>query len=143
MVTIFFFNPFQVAAANIERSAQLTLFPRIIVYERGNDRLFVLEPERVVIYNTAGALYYYFEGGVSNRVCPLNEHAVVRIASTDINLINETGTYNITCTAINSLSLINHFANTALQHVVPIYDTQFTVLQVINFLIFHGYALIN
>ncbi|UYE99138.1 MAG: pif-4 [Betabaculovirus sp.] len=111
--------------------------------ERDGDRLFVIEPEQIVIYNTTGVLYYYFEGGASRRLCPNNEFAIVRFTTSDINLLNETGTYNVACTNTSSLNLYEHFVNNSARWDIPISNDPHSIIDIINSLITKGYCLIK
>lgn len=136
-------NPLVKIGETLTNAARVNVGPYIRVFERDGDRLFVVEPEQVVIYNTAGALYYYFEGGASKRLCPYREQAIVRVTSSDVRLINETGTYNISCTATNSSNLYNHFKTDSVQHQVPVFIDSVSVLDIINYLISEGFAKIK
>ncbi|AER41510.1 Per os infectio factor 4 [Epinotia aporema granulovirus] len=139
-ISIFFFNPLQNTARYIRQAVDYTIIPSIDLYVKDNDRLFVVEPERSLIYNTAGAIYYYFEGGTSGRICPHNEHAIVRLTSKDIELINKNGVYNITCTNTSPVSLYNHFTNEGCFYRLPFYISRFTIIDLFNILIESGFA---
>nr|AMQ36032.1 PxGV-Torf69 protein [Plutella xylostella granulovirus] len=140
IIVIYYFNIFNLYRLKIKRSAYLDIQPHIKLMSRDNERLFLINPERVVIYNPGDVIYYYFEGGVSQRVCPDKEYAVVRISGTDIKMINQSGVYNVACTGISSLSLLNNFSETVSQQNIPIADARFTLLDILNFLIANGYA---
>jgi len=133
-------NPLTAAAYQLVQAARVNVMPSIRVLERDGDRLFVVEPEKTIIYNTAGALFYYFEGGVSGRLCPYNEFAVVRITGKEIALINETGSFYITCSTVGSWSMYNHFNGNAFEMEVAMKSTRFTLLDVLNYLIDSGLA---
>lgn len=137
-LAIYRYNPLNAAAFQLVEATQVNVMPSIRVLERDGDRLFVVEPEQVVIYNTAGVIYYYFEGGASARLCPNNEYAVVRIGKKDISFINETGSFSITCTPISSLSMYNHFNTNSFEVNVPLKQIRFSLLDVINYLIETG-----
>ncbi|USC25939.1 pif-4 [Palpita vitrealis nucleopolyhedrovirus] len=107
------------------------------------ERLFIIAPENVVLYNFNQTLYYYLDS--SNVFCP-NEFSVTTFTRSTINAINNTGIYATACTPINSLTLIEHF--TSLKNNVPddllVLDAaeqiQFTILDIINYLIYFGYV---
>lgn len=139
-ISIFFFNPLQNAADYIRQAVDLTVVPSINMYVKDQDRLFVVEPERSLIYNTAGAIYYYFEGGTSGRICPYKEHAIVRLTSSDIELINKNGVYNITCTNVSPTSLYNYFTSEGRSYRLPFYINKFTIIDVFNILIESGFV---
>lgn len=138
LIISLFNNPLNLVGKRIVESARIMIGPYIHVLQKENDRLFVINPEQSIIYNTAGALYYYFEGGASRRFCPQNEHAIVRIKLSDINLINENGTYNITCTTTSSMSMYDHFLNDASHWYLPIYISSYTIIDILNELIKTG-----
>lgn len=138
--SVYAYNPLIAVGDAIVRATRVQVAPSIRVLDRDRDRLFVVEPERSIIYNTAGALYYYFEGGASGRLCPHNEYALARLNPEDIRLVNETGTFNISCTRTSSLALQSHFENESLRATVPVPDIRFTIVDVINHLITEGYA---
>lgn len=139
-LTIYRHNPLNAAAMKLVEAARISVMPQIRVLERDGDRLFVVEPERVILYNTAGVLYYYFEGGASARLCPNSEFAVVRISKKEIPLINETGSFYITCTPVGSLSMYNHFNTNSFEVNVPLTEVRITLLDIINYLIETGLA---
>ncbi|APO13960.1 ODV-E28 [Plodia interpunctella granulovirus] len=140
LTLITFSNPLIMVGQRLIDAAQINVGSFIRVFERDGDRLFVIEPEGVLLYNTRGILYYYFEGGSSKRLCPNGEQAVVRISNSDIRLVNETGTYNITCTHTRSSNLYNHFRNDSLHWDTPLFSAHFTIIDIINYVIGEGYA---
>ncbi|ABL76025.1 19 kDa protein [Maruca vitrata nucleopolyhedrovirus] len=107
------------------------------------ERLFIIAPENVVLYNFNKTLYYYLDS--SNVFCP-NEFSVTTFTQSTIKTINETGIYATACTPVSSLTLIEHF--TTLKNNVPDYtlvldaaeQIQFTIVDIINFLIYNGYV---
>ncbi|QOD40043.1 pif-4 [Matsumuraeses phaseoli granulovirus] len=135
-----FSNPLIIIGRQISDALRVNVKPSINVFERDGDRLFVVEPEQIVLYNTAGVLYYYFEGGASKRLCPDKEQAIVRITNSDIGIINENGIYNITCTATNSVSMYNHFRNESSRWRIPAFNETHTIIDIINLLISGGYV---
>ncbi|AAS82660.1 ORF78 [Agrotis segetum granulovirus] len=142
LVITLLFNPVEDFAAEMVEATVVNVLPLINVFEKGNDRLFVIEPEKSVIYNTHGALYYYFEGGVSGRLCPHNEYAVVRITAADIELINETGVYDIYCSPVGSRTIYSHFTSDSFRYQAILPKMTYTLLDVLNYLIETGFALV-
>lgn len=142
-ISIFLYNPLNAEARRLIETARIEVAPSIRIKQIDDDRLFVVEPEQSIIYNTAGVIYYYFEGGASGRLCPNNEYAVAKIGIPDIRLINENGTYNITCTTVGSLMLYNHFNSiNPLDYTIRFpEDIKFNIIDVINFLITGGYII--
>ncbi|AKR17516.1 PIF-4 [Mocis latipes granulovirus] len=141
LLSVYFFSPFVNFANQLLLTTRVQVYPNIRVLERDGDRLFVLEPEQIIIYNTAGVLYYYLEGGASGRLCPENEFAIVRFDRNDINLINDNGTFNVSCTAASSLAMYQHFNTLKYRETtIPLKDLEYNVLQVINFIIRRGLA---
>lgn len=141
LLGVYLFSPFTNFANKLLLTTRVQVYPSIRVLERDGDRLFVLEPEQIIIYNTAGVLYYYLEGGASGRLCPENEFAIVRFNYNDINLINEDGSFNVSCTTASSLSMYQHFNTVKYRETTIILrDLKYNVLQVINYLIRRGIA---
>nr|AIU36872.1 ORF89 [Cydia pomonella granulovirus] len=136
-------NALILIGARLVDSTRVNVGAYIHVLERDGDRLFVVEPERALLFNTAGVLYYYFEGGASRRFCPAGEQAIVRIGTADIRLINETGTYNITCTGTGSLGLYEHFKSDSVEWQMPVYNDSNSIIDIINYLIRSGSAQIT
>ncbi|AAM70279.1 hypothetical protein [Phthorimaea operculella granulovirus] len=136
------FNPLIRIGRQLVDTAHVNVGAYINVFQRDGDRLFIVEPDKVVMYNTAGVLYYYFEGGASRRMCPDGEQAVIKFTTNDIQSFNETGEYNISCTRINALTLIEHFSESPSIR-LPMPEDQFSALDVINKIIQFGYAKIN
>ncbi|ABQ52022.1 hypothetical protein SlGVgp079 [Spodoptera litura granulovirus] len=143
LVFAYIFNPFREHARRLYHSTKVQLYPSIRVMERDNDRLFVLEPEQSIMYNTAGVLYYYFEGGVSARICPNNEFAIVRLGRHDISNVNSNGNFYIACTTTGPLQILHHFESNSIETTIPIFDTEFNLLEIINYLIRSGLAYIK
>ncbi|AQQ80358.1 PIF-4 [Betabaculovirus altermyunipunctae] len=141
LLGVYLYSPLTNFANQLLETTRVQIYPSIRVLERDGDRLFVLEPEQIVLYNTAGVLYYYVEGGTSGRLCPENEFAIVRFDSNDISLINEDGSFNVSCTSTGSLSMYKHFEAVKYNETtVVLRDLQFNVLQIINFIIRTGLA---
>ncbi|QDL57035.1 PIF-4 [Dione juno nucleopolyhedrovirus] len=107
------------------------------------ERLFIIAPENVVLYNFDKTLYYYLDS--ANVFCP-NEYTVAKFTRATIRTINDTGVYSTACTSVGSLTLIEHFVG--LKNNAPDYtlvldaadQIQFTIMDVINYLIFNGYV---
>lgn len=107
------------------------------------ERLFVIAPENVVLYNFDKTLYYYLDS--ANAFCP-NEYTVARFTEATIRAVNDTGVYATACTSVGSLALVEHFV--ALKNNVPDHtlaldaaeQIQFTIMDVVNYLIYHGYV---
>ncbi|AAP85712.1 ORF_75 [Adoxophyes orana granulovirus] len=140
LLLFWYMNPLIILGNQLIRYGHVYLGPVVNVLERDNDKLIVIEPDDTVLLNTAGILYYYFEGGASQRMCPSNEYAVVRMARRDIVLINENNSYNIACTPTSALALKRHFESAILSKLsFPIpWDASYTVIDVINMLIDNG-----
>lgn len=111
------------------------------------ERLFIIAPENVVLYNFDNTLYYYLDS--AKVFCP-NEFSVTTFTSHSIRTINGTGVYSTACTAVSSLTLLEHFA--ALKNNVPDHtlvldvvgeQIQFSILDIINYLIYNGYVSIR
>lgn len=108
------------------------------------ERLFIIAPENVVLYNFNKTLYYYLDS--ANVFCP-NEFSVTTFTQSTIKTINETGIYATACTPVSSLTLIEHFVT--LKNNVPDHtlvldvvekQIQFSILDIINYLIYNGYV---
>lgn len=140
LILIFFNNPVTNVKNKILKATRVIVGPYIHIMERNNDRLFVIEPNQTVLYNTMGKLYYYFEGATSRSLCPNQESPVVRIAPVDINAININGIFNITCSPTTSLGLYNYFKSNSLQWSIPLFKYQHTIIDTINYLIHNGYV---
>ncbi|AAQ21675.1 unknown [Cryptophlebia leucotreta granulovirus] len=136
-------NPLIMIGTRLIESTRVKVGPFIHVLERDGDRLFVIEPEQTLLYNTAGLIYYYFEGGASRRFCPVGEQAIVRIGLTDIGLINENGIYNVSCTNTSSWDLYEHFKNDSFEWKLPTFYEKTSIIDIINELIRYGYVRIG
>lgn len=107
------------------------------------ERLFVIAPENVVLYNFDKTLYYYLDS--ANVFCP-NEFTVAAFTSDTIKTINDTGIYSTVCTTVSGLTLLEHFVtlkNNVPDHllILDVEDEQiqFSILDIINYLILNGY----
>lgn len=107
------------------------------------ERLFIIAPENVVLYNFDKTLYYYLDS--ANVFCP-NQYTVTKFTGSTIRTVNETGVYSTACTSVGSLTLIEHFAslkNNTPDHTLVLdanEQIQFTIMDVINYLIYNGYV---
>ncbi|AAQ91725.1 unknown [Choristoneura fumiferana DEF multiple nucleopolyhedrovirus] len=107
------------------------------------ERLFIIAPRNVVLYNFDKTLYYYLDS--ANVFCP-NEFTVTRFTSATIQTVNDTGVYSTACTSVGSLTLIEHFAglkNNTPDHMLVLdaaEQIQFTIMDIINYLIYNGYV---
>ncbi|AKN80587.1 ODV-E28, Per os infectivity factor 4 [Perigonia lusca single nucleopolyhedrovirus] len=107
------------------------------------ERLFLIKPENLVLYNVNGVLFHYLDSS-SSVFCP-SEFTIVRFSKQDINNINSSGQYVTLCTNVNSLTLLEHFValknNIADDRIVLSLDEiSFSILDVINLLISLGYV---
>ncbi|ACF05362.1 hypothetical protein [Adoxophyes orana nucleopolyhedrovirus] len=114
-------------------------------FKNNVERLFVIKPENVMIYNTHGQLFYYLES--SSVICP-REFSLLRISAADIWSINDSGTFTTLCTNVNSLALLEHFVvlknNLADERILlPVDDIHYSILDLINLIISLGYVYIE
>lgn len=106
------------------------------------ERLFVIRPENVVLYNVHGALFYYLES--SSVFCP-REFSIVRFTRNDIDAINTSGQYATVCTSVNALTILEHFLTLKNniadeQLILTVDEINYTILDIINVLIYTGYV---
>ncbi|AAK85648.1 hypothetical protein [Epiphyas postvittana nucleopolyhedrovirus] len=107
------------------------------------ERLFIIKPENVVLYNFDKTLYYYLDS--ANVFCP-NEYSVTRFTRATIQTVNDTGVYSTACTSIGSLTLIEHFTglkNNSPDHTLVLdaaEQIQFTIMDIINYMIYNGFV---
>ncbi|AAL01769.1 unknown [Spodoptera litura nucleopolyhedrovirus] len=110
--------------------------------ENNIERLLLVRPENVIVYNVGDVVYYYLESG--SVLCP-REFAVVRFTSDNIASINENGVFDTICTGVNSLSLIEHFMT--LKQGVPDVraimsvetgEINYSIMDIINYMIHNG-----
>lgn len=146
--TLLYCNPYQASVDKLISDFRDTLHfgAYIDVYDltvRDRvERLFVIRPENIVLYNSAGELFYYLES--SSSFCP-KEFAVVKFNYDNIKSINETGLFSVVCTKINSLTILEHFV-TVKQNVsdtkilLQVNQIHYSVLDIINLLIHLGYV---
>nr|ACA02628.1 unknown [Spodoptera frugiperda multiple nucleopolyhedrovirus]QWS70880.1 hypothetical protein [Spodoptera frugiperda multiple nucleopolyhedrovirus] len=109
------------------------------------ERLFVIKPENVLLYNLDGTLFYYLES--STVFCP-REFSLVRFTKNDIESINDSGIYNTVCTNINSLVILEHFLTlknniSDARIVLTVDEIAYSILDIINYLIYFGYVQIK
>ncbi|RTL86036.1 hypothetical protein EJV44_24780, partial [Ancylobacter aquaticus] len=112
MVVIFLLNPINVAADNVIASHADSLHFGSYVevfdlsFNNNVERLFLVNPENIVIYNNNGLIFYYLDS--SSVLCP-HEFSLLRLSKSDIKSINESGIFPTVCTNVNALSLLEHF----------------------------------
>ncbi len=151
LLALFYLNPYR---ANTQRlildHAQTLQFGAFVdIYDLSTtvrtERLFVIKPENVIVYNVDGVLYYYLES--SSVFCP-KEFSLVRFTKADIQAINNNGLYSTVCSNVNSLVVTEHFLT--LKNNIPddriiltVDDIDYTILDVINLLIYTGYVYIE
>jgi hypothetical protein len=106
------------------------------------ERLFIIRPENIVLYNVNDAVFYYLESG--SVLCP-REFAIVRFTRDNIKLINESGLFDTICTNVNSLVLVEHFMT--IKQGVPdhrvtlaVEEINYSIMDLINHLIHTGYV---
>ncbi|ACI47442.1 PIF-4 [Spodoptera eridania nucleopolyhedrovirus] len=109
------------------------------------ERLFVIRPENVLLYNLNGTLFYYLES--SSVFCP-REFSLVRFNKDDIFAINDSGIYNTVCTNVNSLVILEHFLtlknNVAdVRILLTVDEIHYSILDIINYLIHLGFVQIK
>jgi hypothetical protein len=108
------------------------------------ERLFLLTPENVILYNFNKTLYYYLDS--ANVFCP-NEFSVTKFTRETITTINNSAVYTTVCTPVSGLTLLEHFVslkNNIPDHTIILdvhtYQIQFSILEIINYLIHYGYV---
>ncbi|QNV47881.1 per os infectivity factor 4 [Alphabaculovirus altersperidaniae] len=109
------------------------------------ERLFVIRPENVLLYNLDGTLFYYLES--SSVFCP-REFSLVRFNKNDIVSVNDSGIYNTVCTNVNSLVILEHFLTlknniSDARILLTVDEIQYSILDIINYLIYLGYVQIK
>ncbi|AKC91681.1 pif4 [Lambdina fiscellaria nucleopolyhedrovirus] len=148
LMALHYLNPYRNATDKLvqDHAATLQFGAYIDVYDLSlsgqTERLFVVRPENVVLYNTHGVLFYYLES--SSVFCP-REFSIVRFSKKDIEAINNSGLYATVCTSVNSLAVVEHFItlknNLADDRVILNVDQiNYSVLDIINLLIKTGYV---
>ncbi|QEI03448.1 PIF-4 [Spodoptera cosmioides nucleopolyhedrovirus] len=109
------------------------------------ERLFVIRPENVLLYNLDGTLFYYLES--SSVFCP-REFSLVRFNKNDIETINDSGIYNTVCTNVNSLVILEHFLTlknnvSDARILLTVDEIHYSILDIINYLIYLGFVQIK
>lgn len=152
LIALLYLNPYRTRVEKLISDHQSTLqFGAYIdVYDLSSppdrvERLFIIRPENVLLYNLNGTLFYYLES--SSVFCP-QEFSLVRFTKNDIETINDTGVYNTVCTNVNSLVVLEHFLTvknnlTDLRIVLSVDQIDYTILDIINYLILLGYVQIK
>ncbi|ACO53533.1 ODV-e28 [Euproctis pseudoconspersa nucleopolyhedrovirus] len=127
-------------ANTLQFGAYIDIFD-LSVHNR-TERLFVVRPENVILYNVSGTLFYYLES--SSVFCP-REFSIVRFTKNDIDAINNSGAYTTVCTNVNSLTVLEHFLS--LKNNLPderlmlgVDEINYSILDIINLLIYAKYV---
>lgn len=148
-IALLYLNPYRTEAAKLvfDHSNTLQFGAFIEVYDltvppARVERLFLIKPENVLLYNLDGTLFYYLES--SSVFCP-REFSLVRFTKNDIDAINESGVYNTVCTNVNSLVVLEHFLTiknniSDARILLSVDDISYTILDIINYLIYTGYV---
>ncbi|AYN45021.1 pif-4 [Alphabaculovirus alterspexiguae] len=152
LIALLYLNPYRTRVEKLINDHQSTLqFGAYIdVYDLSAppdrvERLFIIRPENVLLYNLNGTLFYYLES--SSVFCP-QEFSLVRFTKSDIQTINDSGVYNTVCTNVNSLVVLEHFLTvknnlTDLRIILSVDQINYTILDIINYLILLGYVQIK
>ncbi|QEI03616.1 PIF-4 [Rachiplusia nu nucleopolyhedrovirus] len=148
MAGLFYLNPYRASIYRLvlDHAHTLQYGAYIDIYDlstsKRTERLFVIKPENVLIYNVDGTLYYYLES--SSVFCP-QEFSLVRFSRADIQAINNSGLYSTVCSNVNSLVVLEHFLT--LKNNIPddrivlsVDEINYTILDVINLLIYTGFV---
>jgi hypothetical protein len=149
LATLAFINPYRDNidklvrdhADTLQFGAYIDIYDLTVPPDRA-ERLFLVRPENVVLYNTNGALFYYLES--SSALCP-REFALVRFSKAEIEAVNESGAFSTACTNVNSLTVLEHFValknNEPDERVALSLDAiDYSILDIINALIAGGLA---
>jgi hypothetical protein len=148
LVTLFFLNPYRNAAEKLvnDHAHTLQFGAYVDIYDLTTnataERLFVIRPENVILYNLNGALFHYLNA--SNLMCP-HEFSLVRFTRADIDTINDDSLYTIVCTNVSALTVLEHFItlknNIADHRIILNPDAiNYSVLDIINLLIYGGFV---
>ncbi|AUV65348.1 PIF-4 [Alphabaculovirus myunipunctae] len=147
-IALLFLNPYRNDAKKLvdDHSNTLLFGAYVDVYDLSTptrvERLFVIKPENVLLYNLDGAVFYYLES--STVFCP-REFALVRFTKSEIDAVNENGTFSTVCTNVNSLVVLEHFLtlknNVSDERLVfSVDEIHYSILDIINLLIYTGYV---
>ncbi|AFL64933.1 odv-e28 [Mamestra brassicae multiple nucleopolyhedrovirus] len=151
LVALLYLNPYRNDAKKLvhDHAHTLQFGAYIEIYDLSTparvERLFVIKPENVILYNLDGALFYYLES--SSVFCP-REFSLVRFSRDEIRSVNESGLYNTVCTNVNSLVVLEHFLtlknNVSDERILLTVDEiHYSILDIINLLIYTGYVLVT
>jgi Baculovirus 19 kDa protein conserved region len=151
LTILFYLNPYRNETKKLilDHANTLQFGAYVDIYDLSTpqrmERLFIIRPENVVLYNIDGTLFYYLES--SSVFCP-NEFSIVRFTKSDIETINTSGIYSTMCTNVNSLTVIEHFLtlknNIADKSVIfNVEEIHYSILDMINVLISDGYVYIK
>nr|QBI90307.1 pif-4 [Trichoplusia ni single nucleopolyhedrovirus] len=148
LMALLFINPYRRDIERLVRDHKQTLqFGAYIdVFDLSTsqqiERLFIIKPENVILYNTNGSLFYYLAS--TSLLCP-NEFSLVRFTRPEIVAFNDSGQANTVCTSVNSLVIIEHFMtlknNIADDRILlSVDEIHYTIIDIINLLISLGYV---
>jgi Baculovirus 19 kDa protein conserved region len=151
LISLIYLNPYRNNAQRLieDHSNTLKFGAYVEIFDLSTstqvDRLFIIRPENVILYNYNGSLFYYLDS--SNVFCP-REFSLVRFNKSEIRSINETGLFNTVCTNVNSLVILEHFItlknNISDENIILTVDEiEFSILDIINLLIYRGYVQLN
>ncbi|AIE47868.1 pif4 [Peridroma alphabaculovirus] len=151
MITLLYLNPYRNDAKKLvhDHAQTLQFGAYIEIFDLTTaqrvERLFIIRPENVILYNLDGALFYYLES--SSVLCP-REFSLVRFTRNEIAAVNDNGLFNTVCTNVNSLVVLEHFLtlknNVSDENLMLTVDEiNYSILDIINLLIYTGYVQIK
>lgn len=105
-------------------------------------RLFIVRPENLILYNYGRTVYYYLQNPVGVR-CHGTAHPTIRFDEAAIKQMNETGKSQVVCVNSSSLRLVDYFVNLkgGRSDAVVLLEVEainYTVLEMINLLVERG-----
>jgi len=114
LVVLLYMNPYREKIKKVVNDHKQTLFYGTYIevydihteYPPNTERLLLIRPENVILYNGGGELYYYLE---STNVNCGTEHSLIKFNRYTIDTFNDTGLMPISCTNVNALSLVDYF----------------------------------
>ncbi|QHB21746.1 pif-4 [Artaxa digramma nucleopolyhedrovirus] len=147
-IVLLYLNPYRNETAKLiwDHANTLQFGAYIDIYDLSlytrTERLFVIRPENVILYNVDGTLFYYLES--SSVLCP-REFSLVRFTKNDIDAINTSGTYTTVCTNVNSLTVLEHFLTlknnlSDERLILSVDEINYSILDIINLLIYTKYV---
>jgi Baculovirus 19 kDa protein conserved region len=148
LIALLYLNPYRNDANKlIQDHANTLVFGAYVeIYDLSTptrvERLFVITPENVLLYNLDGAVFYYLES--ASVLCP-REFSLVRFTKNEIDAVNENGIFNTVCTNVNSIVVLEHFLtlknNVSDERLLlALDDISYSILDIINLLIYTGYV---